>query len=260
MFFLNFMKYFPRFLIFIFLQSIFSAPSILLMPWFGFANPYSLRHFDGLPAEWESFFLLDTASHWLSGVPTTTTINTTDTDSFRALVPLLLFSVLLSISNLPGTSWQATDIILTAASAAYLFEMCLLYKVRRFAAYIACLMVMTSPMAIAFQGGFGLHASHSTSLPIVLALTLKYPTISTTRLGQSLYLAAVYFLSSIMYNYHYLLMPLMFIEALFNRRPLVPAAAIVLYYLLHFSISSLFLLNGHAIVSHNFLNSPFSYL
>ncbi len=250
-----------RFHFFLIITALLSAPSVLLMPWFAFANPYSLRNFEGFVVEWESYYLLDTASHLLSGIPTGSTADGTDTDSFRALVPILLFSILIAITGFPGLAYQLTDIIFVALCANFLFFLCIHYHLKPTTAYLACILFITGPVSMSFMGGFGLHASHSSSLIIALYLALRYPLIAQQRLRRAFYLSLVFFLSSIMYNYHYLLMPFFILLSLYTHTDIwMSIAAVMLYYAIHYCVDFFLYLFGKPLISHNILNTPIIFI
>jgi len=210
-------RYLLLFLLFIFIN-ILGFSRIFYTPWHAIAGPNSVREYDGLPFQYESYLFLRTSAIMREDFSPLSILHL-NTDETRALVPIYFMNLLLILGFSYSLSYHFTDILFWWLGCVFLYLFLRLFKASKLSCIIATVLAASSPLAAAFIGGFGLHTASSMSLPFTLWAVFK--TIQSYKFInlKGLLFFIVIFFTSLIYNYYLLVIPLVSIYLFIYRRP-----------------------------------------
>lgn len=210
------MRYFLLFLLFIFIN-ILGFSRIFHTPWHAIAGPNSVREYDGLPFQYESYLFLRTSAIMRQDFSPLSILHL-NTDETRALIPIYFMNLLLILGFSFSLSYHFTDIIFWWLGCVFLYLFLRLFNASKLSCIIATVLAASSPLAAAFIGGFGLHTASSMSLPLTLWAVFK--TIQSYKFinFKSIIFFIVLFFTSLIYNYHLFVIPLVTIYLFIYRR------------------------------------------
>lgn len=203
-------------LLFIFIN-ILGFSRIFHTPWHAIAGPNSVREYDGLPFQYESYLFLRTSAIMRQDFSPLSILHL-NTDETRALIPIYLMNLLLILGFSFSLSYHFTDIIFWWLGCVFLYLFLRLFNVSKLSCIIATILAASSPLAAAFIGGFGLHTASSMSLPLTLWAVFK--TIQSYKFinSKSIIFFIILFFTSLIYNYYLLVIPLVTIHLFIYRR------------------------------------------
>lgn len=87
-----------------------AVPRIFGTPWHAIAGPNSVREFDGLPFQYESYLLVRTSNMLQNNIVSNRNTNL-NSDEYRAFIPIYIMNTLLSLEISPSISLHITDIL-----------------------------------------------------------------------------------------------------------------------------------------------------
>lgn len=210
------MRYLLLFLLFIFIN-ILGFSRIFHTPWHAIAGPNSVREYDGLPFQYESYLFLRTSAIMREDF-SPLSILYLNTDETRALIPIYFMNLLLILGFSFSLSYHFTDILFWWLGCVFLYLFLRLFNVSKLSCIIATVLAASSPLAAAFIGGFGLHTASSMSLPLTLWAVFK--TIQSYKFinSKSIMFFIILFFTSLIYNYYLFVIPLVTIYLFIYRR------------------------------------------
>lgn len=210
------MRYLLLFLLFIFIN-ILGFSRIFYTPWHAIAGPNSVREYDGLPFQYESYLFLRTSAIMREDFSPLSILHL-NTDETRALIPIYFMNLLLILGFSFSLSYHFTDILFWWLGCIFLYLFLRLFKSSKLSCIIATVLAASSPLAAAFIGGFGLHTASSMSLPFTLWAVFQ--TIQSYKFInlKSLMFFLVVFFTSLIYNYHLFVIPLVTIYLFIYRK------------------------------------------
>ena len=193
-----------------------AVPRIFGTPWHAIAGPNSVREFDGLPFQYESYLLVRTSNILQNNVLSDRNTNL-NSDEYRALIPIYLMNTLISLEISPSISLHITDIVFWWFGSIGTYGLARHFRSPHRAAVISSMLTASSPLGVAFIGGFGLHTAQSMSLSIYIFLILRILHGSHNILCSSVLIAVLLFSSQYVYNYYLYIIPLLLLYLIIYR-------------------------------------------
>ena len=175
-----------------------AVPRIFGTPWHAIAGPNSVREFDGLPFQYESYLLVRTSNILQNNILSNRNTNL-NSDEYRALIPIYLMNTLISLEISPSISLHITDILFWWFGSIGTYGLARHFRSPHRAAVISSMLTASSPLGVAFIGGFGLHTAQSMSLSIYLFIILRILHGSHNILFSSILIAFLLFSSQYIY-------------------------------------------------------------
>lgn len=234
---------------------IMAIPRILGTPWHAIAGPNSVREYDGLPLQYESYLLVRTSNLFQNNIIDTyeTKLNS---DEYRSLIPIYFMNTFISLGLSPSISFHATDVLFWWIGSVGTYGLARHFQSPHRAALMASVLTASSPLGVAFIGGFGLHTAQSMSL--TLFLFIIFHTLHGARgiLNTSLIISLILLASQFVYNYYLFLIPLLICFAIMmcsRRTQLIIAISVLCYVFISFV---LFLIADKLFTFELHFNSP----
>lgn len=251
------MRYLLLFLLFIFIN-ILGFSRIFHTPWHAIAGPNSVREYDGLPFQYESYLFLRTSAIMRQDFSPLSILHL-NTDETRALIPIYFMNLLLILGFSFSLSYHFTDIIFWWLGCVFLYLFLRLFNICKLSCIIATVLAASSPLAAAFIGGFGLHTASSMSLPLTLWAVFK--TIQSYKFinSKSVLFFILLFFTSLIYNYYLFVIPLVAIYLFIYRRlkDLIDWFIGIIFYIIFFFLTKKFIFEFFFVYEQHF-NTPWN--
>ena len=232
-----------------------AIPRILGTPWHAIAGPNSVREYDGLPLQYESYLLVRTSNIFQNNIITTNQ-NELNSDEYRGLIPIYFMNTFISLGVSPSISLHATDVLFWWIGSIGTYGLARHFQSPHRSALMASALTASSPLGVAFIGGFGLHTAQSMSLSFFLFIMFHILYGIRGILNTSLILSVILLTSQFVYNYHLFIIPLLTVFSIIirsNRTRLIIAISVLCYACISFI---LFLIADSLFIFEFHFNSP----
>ena len=191
--------------------------------WWALGDPFGLRESEGNTVQWEQVHLFNVLRATLeSHASTAIEGHYYNTDHYRALLPTYVAAIFAWWLDSSYVGFALVDLLGWWVASWALYYLARRLDADRLAALAAVVLLATSPLLVGFMWSQGLHVAHSASLiPCFLAALLFLADKRLSFGWRTVGLTCVFYVSSVTYQYHWIIIPCLFSLVILMRQKLM---------------------------------------